>query len=81
MGDIAGPGRDGGFPRAHRGPRARRVNHANARKEFFFATPLEVREVLVSCGGSLLDFREHAESTEFLQSVGGWPEAHKPEPS
>jgi len=55
----------------------RRVNHANSRKEFFFASPSEVREVLVSKIGNLLEFSEHAESTEYLQSVGYWPDEHK----
>ena len=54
-----------------------RVNLANARKEFFFATPSEVREVLVSKVGNLLEYTERAESTEFLQSVRHWPEPHR----
>ena len=52
---------------------ANRVNHANARKEFFFASPSEVRTVLTSKVGNLLEFTEHAESTEYLQSVRHWP--------
>ena len=52
---------------------SRRLNHANARKEFFFATPAEVREVLLPKVGALLEFTEHAESIEYLQSVGYWP--------
>jgi hypothetical protein len=52
---------------------SRRLNHANARKEFFFASPSEVREVLLPKVGNLLEFTEHAESTEYLQSVGYWP--------
>lgn len=51
----------------------RRVNHANARKEFFFASPGDVRAVLASKIGNLLEFTEHAESTEYLQSVRYWP--------
>lgn len=51
---------------------AARLNHANPRKEFFFATPADVREVLISKVGSLLEFTEHAESTDYLQSVGAW---------
>ncbi len=53
----------------------RRVNMINERKEFFFGTPSEVREVLVSKVGNLLEFTEKAESTEFLQSRRYWPEA------
>jgi hypothetical protein len=55
----------------------RRLNHANDRKEFFFASSAEVRDVLVSKIGSLLEFAEHAESTEYLQSVQYWPDQHK----
>ncbi len=51
----------------------RRLNQANARKEFFFATPAEVRDVLMSKVGNLLEFKEAAESTEYLQSVSSWP--------
>lgn len=52
----------------------RRVNFANARKEFFFASPAEVRDVLAAKVGNLLEFVEHAESTEYLQSLRYWPE-------
>jgi hypothetical protein len=55
----------------------RRLNYANDRKEFFFASPVEVRDVLVSKLGSLLEFAEHVESTEYLQSVRYWPDEHK----
>lgn len=52
---------------------ARTVNKANPRKEFFFASPGEVREVLAEKVGNLLEFTEHADATEYLQSVGEWP--------
>lgn len=52
----------------------RAVNQANPRKEFFFATPAEVREVLREKVGNLLEFAEHADATEYLQSVGAWPD-------
>jgi len=58
---------------------SRRVNWANDRKEFFFATPAEVRDVLVAKIGSLLEFVEHAESTEYLQSVRYWPDHARPQ--
>lgn len=51
----------------------RRVNVVNERKEFFFATPSEVREALVSKVGNLLEFMEGAESVEYLQSARYWP--------
>jgi len=53
----------------------RRVNMVNERKEFFFATHAEVRDVLISKVGNLLEFTEQAESAEFLQSRRYWPEA------
>ena len=51
----------------------RTVNRANSRKEFFFATPAEVREVLADKVGNLLEFTEHAEATEYLQAIQYWP--------
>ena len=56
---------------------AQRLNHANARKEFFFASPAEVHGVLSSKVGSLLEFTEDAESTEYLQSVNYWQDERK----
>jgi Domain of unknown function (DUF4041)/T5orf172 domain len=58
----------------HRAFAERRVNHVNQRREFFFATPAEVREVLMQKVGNLLEFVEHPEATEFLQSKKYWPE-------
>jgi hypothetical protein len=51
----------------------RRVNHVNARREFFFATPAEVRELLVEKVGGLLEFNEEPEAPEYFQSRGLWP--------
>jgi hypothetical protein len=51
----------------------RRVNRVNERREFFFATAVEVREVLAAKVGNLLEFAEAPESTQYLQSKGGWP--------
>lgn len=51
----------------------RAVNRANSRKEFFFASPAEVREVLLDKVGNLLEFTEDAAATEYRQSVGLWP--------
>lgn len=50
-----------------------RVNRVNERREFFFATPVEVREILAVKVGNLLEFAEHPESTQYLQSKGSWP--------
>ena len=42
----------------------------NPRRDFFFATPPEVHALLVEKLGNLLEFNEHADATEFLQSLG-----------
>lgn len=52
----------------------RALNRANSRKEFFFATPAEVRQVLEAKVGNLLEFREEADATEYLQSLNDWPD-------
>lgn len=51
----------------------RALNRANTRKEFFFASPSEVREVLIKKVGNLLEFTESAAATEYLQSIKYWP--------
>jgi hypothetical protein len=51
----------------------RRVNVVNERREFFFATPEEVRSVLADKVGNLLEFTDDPESTQYLQSRGYWP--------
>ena len=53
----------------------RALNKMNSRKEFFFATPDEVRQVLEARVGNLLEFNEHADATEYFQSVASWPQA------
>ena len=50
-----------------------RLNWINERKEFFFATPGEVRAALQRRVGNLLEFSEDAGALEFLQSVRNWP--------
>lgn len=55
----------------------RRVNWVNDRREFFFATPGEVKEVLASKVGNLLEFIEETASDEYLQSISNWPEFAK----
>lgn len=50
-----------------------RVNRINERREFFFATPDQVRRVLADKVGNLLEFNEHPEATQFLQSKKYWP--------
>jgi Meiotically up-regulated gene 113 len=57
----------------HRAFADRRVNFINARREFFFARPAEVRDLLVEKVGGLLEFTEQPEAVEYLQSRGRWP--------
>ncbi len=52
----------------------RRVNYVNERREFFFATPAEVRAALLEKDGGLLEFHESPEAPEYFQSVGHWPD-------
>ena len=52
----------------------RRVNFVNERREFFFATPAEVRALLMEKVGGLLEFSEDVEALEYYQSRGRWPE-------
>jgi hypothetical protein len=48
---------------------SRRVNLVNLRREFFYATPTEVRDVLTLIeGNNLLSFDEHPEASEWRQS-------------
>ena len=51
----------------------RRVNCVNARRELFFATPTEVRDVLAQKVGGLLEFTDQPEAAEYFQSRGQWP--------
>jgi hypothetical protein len=57
----------------HRAFAARKVNRVNERREFFFATPTEVREVLMEQIGNLLEFTDEPVATQFRQSQGYWP--------
>ncbi|MGH3374982.1 MAG: DUF4041 domain-containing protein [Actinoallomurus sp.] len=50
-----------------------RVNQVNLRREFFFATPAQVREVLATKVGNLLEFTEAPEATQYFQSQSMWP--------
>lgn len=56
----------------HRAFAERRVNLINQRREFFFASPAEVRTVLLEQVGNLLEFVEEPEATQYLQSMKYW---------
>jgi Membrane-bound metallopeptidase len=47
---------------------SKRVNRVNLRREFFYATPSEVKELLVDIAGEILEFEEEPEAVEFRQS-------------
>jgi hypothetical protein len=51
----------------------RRVNFVNERREFFFSTPAEVRQLLEQHAGGLLEFTEDPAAPEYHQSRGRWP--------
>jgi hypothetical protein len=53
----------------------RRLNQVNLRREFFFATPHEVRELLAAKVGNLLEFVEDPEATQYFQSHALWPDS------
>jgi hypothetical protein len=61
----------------HRHFAGRALNQTNSRKEFFFATPSDVREVLLRKVGNILEFSESADATEFRQSIASWPTASR----
>ncbi|WP_236833414.1 DUF4041 domain-containing protein [Blastococcus sp. MG754427] len=60
---------------------ARRLNHANPRREFFFATPEEVRDVLAEKVGNLLEYAATPEAEQFHQSLSSWPAGVRGEPA
>jgi predicted nuclease with TOPRIM domain len=53
----------------------RRLNHMNSRREFFFITPQEIRAALAEKLGSILEFTETPEATQYFQSRSSWPES------
>ncbi len=50
------------------------MNFVNERREFFFATPAEVRQILAEKAGGLLEFTERPTAMEFFTSRGNWPD-------
>jgi hypothetical protein len=52
----------------------RRLNLVNLRREFFFATPAEVRDVLKTKVGNLLEFTEAPDAIQYHQSQAAWPQ-------
>jgi Meiotically up-regulated gene 113 len=58
----------------------RRLNQANLRREFFFATPEEVRDVLAEKVGNLLEYVATPEAEQYNQSLASWPTGVRGEP-
>lgn len=57
----------------------RRINRVNLRREFFYATPAEVKEHLRDVAGDLLKYEEEPEAVEYHQSLNAAKEAdHEP---
>lgn len=54
--------------RLHTAFEQQRLNLVNLRREFFYATPAQVRDVLTSQDGSVLEFVEEPEAEEWHQS-------------
>ncbi len=59
----------------HRRLADRRVNRVNLRREFFYATPAEVRDLLAAVAGDLLEYTDVAAAPEYHQSVNSSTEA------
>lgn len=62
----------------HRAFAERRVNWVNSRREFFFATPEEVRTVLSEKIGGLLEYHDVPDALEYVQSRSSWPPDVRP---
>jgi hypothetical protein len=65
----------------HRRLADRRVNRVNLRREFFYATPAEVRDLLADVAGDLLECTDSAEAFEYHQSVNDADAKAAPAPS
>lgn len=53
----------------HRRFASRRVNRINTRREFFYATPAQVRDALSQIAGNLLEFTEEPEAEQYRLSL------------
>ena len=53
----------------HRRFADKRVNRINTRREFFYATPAEVRDALSQIAGNLLEFTEEPEAEQYRLSL------------
>ena len=53
----------------HRRFASRRVNRVNTRREFFYATPAQVRDALSQIAGNLLEFTDEPEAEQYRLSL------------
>lgn len=53
----------------HRRFADKRVNRINVRREFFYATPLEVKKELAGIAGNLLEFVDEPEAEQYRLSL------------
>ena len=53
----------------HRRFASRRVNRINTRREFFYATPAQVRDALSQIAGNLLEFTDEPEAEQYRLSL------------
>jgi hypothetical protein len=51
----------------------RRLNQVNLRREFFFASPQEVRTALTENLGNILEYNDTPEAAQYFQSRPTWP--------
>ena len=69
----------------HRRFADKRVNRVNLRREFFYATPVEVRAHLAEVAGALIEFREAPEAAQFRErqqlAAQGMTESARPDSS
>lgn len=57
----------------HRHFAAQKVNRINGRREFFYATPEEVRGVLSDIDGSIVEYKVAPDAEQFRESESIWP--------
>lgn len=57
----------------HRHFAAQKANRINGRREFFYATPEEVRGVLSDIDGSIVEYKVAPDAEQFRESESIWP--------
>ena len=65
----------------HRRFAAQRVNRVNTRREFFYATPAQVRDTLTDIAGNLLEFTDKPEAEQYRLSLAAATNEHGGSPA